>query len=469
MKKKFLVSALVMTLLATNLLGNQFIVHAEENDAGSELDVEFVDSLDGIEDEALQTVFAADLLHENKLQQDNNLTVSVSEQDCIGEFSSNMISTYSSANSITQSFSGTIDTEGGLSYLLVTLAPGDILQATLAGPNNADINYDLLLYTYNDGLDTYVTGSTLSTYINSYDSTTKKSVEDAISYINTGDSSQTYALIVYATEGCSSTATFTLTVSIDEEGYYDASEPNDNPFTAVTVSTGVKITGCNLNVSNDQDWFVWNVPSTISGVSLSLSNTLYTAEMYYASGTSMVLVKPDSNKIYKLNPGYYYIRVYNKKSEGFTSTDYTLTMQPYGKTVSTLKVTFDGDMGTAKATYTEGSYHRFQRKLTPSVMVLDASGYPVVSQEVTLTWLQEDDPMGLKEPYSITTPAETTDSNGKVSFNLTTPEALGYHYCYLPGVMSFAHYYDIDGIVFICGGKSSGQIVYHFEWSEYMG
>jgi len=32
-------------------------------------------------------------------------------------------------------------------------------------------------------------------------------------------------------------------------------EPNDNPFTAVSVDTGAIITGYNLNVSNDKYLF----------------------------------------------------------------------------------------------------------------------------------------------------------------------------------------------------------------------
>lgn len=64
-----------------------------------------------------------------------------------------------------------------------------------------------------------------------------------------------------ASSGCSATDSFSLTVSIDEEGYYDAAEPNDNPFNATTITTGQKVTGNSLNVSNDQDWYVWQVPS----------------------------------------------------------------------------------------------------------------------------------------------------------------------------------------------------------------
>lgn len=469
MRKLFkTVIATAMAVAMTVSLSNGMTVKAAENNDIEDLKVEYVDSFDGIVEKGLHIVSAEELMHEFDMQQTMILPdIAVLDEYCIGDFQSSRvdgISTYSSENSITQKFSGTIEEEGGISYLLVTLAPGEILQSTLSGPVDENINYDLLLYTYNNGLDTCVSASTLTTHINTYSDGTTKTVEDGVSYVNNGDENQTYALIVYGTTGYSLTETFTLTVSIDEEGYYDASEPNDSPFTATTISTGAKITGCGLNVANDQDWFVWNVPSTVSGVSLALDNSDYVAEVYYASGTSMVLVNA-YNGIYNLNSGYYYIRVYNT-SDSFVSSDYTLTLQPYGNTASTIKVTFNGDMGSSKVSYPEGSYYRFEDTLTPSVLVLDSSGYPVISKTVTLTWLSGS--WNESTGNSTRSQSMTTDSNGKASFSLTVPTSLGYNSCLLTGAITFRHYYDIDGIVFTCGSASSSQIVYHFAYSTYV-
>lgn len=450
-------------------VGNEAIVYAEENDTEL-LDVEFVDSLEGIAQESLQTVSADVLPRDGGMQHIVPYEVSINDGEGLGEVRSSRadgISSYSSENSVTQSFSGTIETENGLSYLFVTLAPGDILQATLSGPNNENINYDLLLYTYNDGLDTCVAGSTLETYINTYydeagNKLAEKSLEEGISYINSGDANQTYALIVYAAAGYSSTENFVLTLSIDEEGYYDASEPNDNPFNAVTISVGTIITGCNLNVINDQDWFVCNVPSAINAW-FSLSNSNYCVEVYSAVGSAMKLVNPNSGRKYSLNPGNYYIRVCNRNT-GFISSDYTLTMQPYGKVPAKLKVSFNGDMGTAKAAYPEGSYHRFKNTLSPSVLVMDASGYPVPYEEVTMTWLGESRDNSENEEQSV-----LADSNGIADFNYRViRESRGYHSYLLSGPVATRHYYDIDGIIFNCGKETSRQIVYHFEQTAYV-
>lgn len=468
-KHKFLTIIFVAAMTFTMSLGNVISVFSAEDDTATGLNVEFVDTLDGITDEAIRTVPVAELTHDSNMQLSIPADISVSEEDCMGEFPSDEtsgITAYSSANSITQEVSDTIETEGGWKYLLVSLAPGEILQATLAGPNNDNINYDLMLYTCNDGmLDTLVAASTLTTYMNNYNGGMTKSVEDGVSYINTGDTNQQYAVIVSATTGCSSTETFTLTISIDEKGYYDAAEPNDCPFDAVTISTGTKIIDGNLNVSNDQDWFEWDVPSSISGFSLSLSNSNYTAEVYYASGSSMVLVRPDSNGIYGFNSNYCYIRVYNLNSN-FASSNYELTIRPYGKTASTIYTTFNGDMGTDKASYPEGTRHRFQNILRPSVLVVDGSGYPVNEQEVKLTWIS-----GSWNDFTGNSQREqyiTTDSNGRGNFNLEVPVSLGYHSCLLSGAITFKHYYDIDGIVFQCGNASDQQIVYHYAHSEYI-
>lgn len=472
MKRKKLLSLSLAAFMSISLISGSISVKAEETAAESDLNVEVVDSLDGVEKESLVTVSAEELSHEYNLEQDISSNFTITEEDSLGEFQSGRaegISTYSSTNSITQTISGTIETEGGLSYLLVTLAPGEILQASLAGPNNPNINYDLQLFTYNDGvLETYLTASTLETYMNTYKSgNITKSVEDCVSYINTGDSSQEYALIVYSASGYSATETFDLTVSIDEQGYYDASEPNDSPFTAVTVNTGAIITGCNLNVSNDQDWFVWNVPSTINGVSLSLDNSDYTAEIYHANGLSMILDSPDSNGLYSLDTKAYYIRVYNC-NDTFISSDYTLTFVPSGTKASTIKMTFSGDMESEKVAYPEGLHYRFKELLTPSVIILDNSGYPVTFQEVSLTWLSGSWNEATGNSQKVATP-QITGVDGKAQFSLQTPRSLGFCSCLVGAAKTFRHYYDIDGIVFKCGNASYQEIIYHYAYSDYIG
>ena len=71
--------------------------------------------------------------------------------------------------------------------------------------------------------------------------------------------------------------------------YFDEFEPNDSPFDAISITEDVQMTGNTLNVSNDQDWFVWKVPSSLKKASVLMDNENYSVEMYAASGLSMVL------------------------------------------------------------------------------------------------------------------------------------------------------------------------------------
>lgn len=408
--------------------------------------------------------------HSRIVEKEKMSDVSIANSDELGKMqrTTNKMQR-SSANSVTETFTGVLEAEGDTTYLMLTLAPEEIIQATLAGPNDASINYDMLLYTVDDAgnLGTCVAGCGLDTYMNEYSDGETKSVEDALSYIHSGEGNQSYALFVVASSGCSATDPFSLTVSIDEEGYYDAAEPNDNPFNATTITTGQKVTGNSLNVSNDQDWYVWQVPSTIYGVSMNLSETGYAAEIYYAiDDGAMVLVKPTSSGIYKLGSGYYYIRVHNV-SNNFVSSDYTLSFQPYGNTASKINVAFNGDQGSSKVNYGAGSYYRAKSKISPTVTVLDSSGYPVVGQSVLLVWQSgcwSEGSGNFERRQTV-----TTDSSGKATFNLSLPPAMG-NYSYVNGsAITFEHYYDTAAFGVYCGSVSYTQAMYHFAYSSYVG
>ena len=77
-----------MAFAMTFSLSNGMIVNAAESNGDEELKVEYVDSFDGIVEKSLHTVSAGELEHEFGLQQNNTPDVSVSEENCIGEFQS---------------------------------------------------------------------------------------------------------------------------------------------------------------------------------------------------------------------------------------------------------------------------------------------------------------------------------------------------------------------------------------------
>lgn len=238
-----------------------------------------------------------------------------------------------SANSITQSFTDFITAEGDAKFVQFSLAEGEILNASLACPTNANLDYDLALVSVaEDGSLTLISASNLGTYI---DPDTGKTVDEGVSYVHNQATVGNFAVLVIATIGSSSVDSFTLTISIDVPGSYDNHEPNDSPFTATRISS-LSANG-SLHVVNDQDWYV---VSTKSGVYYVTAGD-YQAEVYYATeGNKMVRAKKANNN-YVLGNGTYYIRVFSDVTrDKFTFGNYTLQMVDQSK-YATMQTAFD--------------------------------------------------------------------------------------------------------------------------------
>lgn len=403
---------------------------------------------------------------------------------------------YSSVNSITQVFDNIFfEKEDDYVYLPITLAPGDILQATLESPKNADIDYDLVLYEYDNAeLGEEIVQRGLTPYLNDYDGV-QKTVDEGLAYINETVNSKEYALFIFASKGYSTTEAAKLTVSLDENGYYDSFEPNDSPFDARSIAEDVQVTGNTLNVSNDQDWFVWKVPSSLNKVSIQMDNPNYSAEMYVASGRSMVLQNPDSNGNYILNHTYYYIKVYNKSSD-FVSGSYNLKIQSGGQqtpiptatptptptptptstptptptptsVVKKIKITsFSSDSNPNKVDYGYGSFYRFKRNFTVTFKVTDANENPVPNEPLFCLWKSgswvEGSANHKREGIGI------TDANGEVQISIEGPPAVGSHSYLIEGPVTLEHYFDIDALGYKCGDVINVVNMYHLAYSTYV-
>ena len=403
---------------------------------------------------------------------------------------------YSSANSVTQVFDGiTLEAENDYVFLPLTLAPGDILQATLELPSNADIDYDLLLYEYDDAeLGAEILQRGLTTYLNDYNGT-KKTVDEGLSYINETVNNKSYALFVFASKGYSTTETAKLTVSLDENGYFDEFEPNDSPFDAVSITEDVQMTGNTLNVSNDQDWFVWKVPSSPKKASILMDNENYSVEMYVASGLSMVLQNPDSNGNYSLDHTYYYIKVFNKSSD-FVSGSYNLKIQTGTQTTPTPTATptptvtptptptptptqtptsvvknikiasFSSDTSPNKVNYGSGNFYRFKTTFTVTFKVTDANGDPVANEPVVCVWESGSWVQGSanhdRDGYGV------TDENGEATITINGPSAVGSYSYTTDGPVVIRHYYDIDMLAYASGDIVKSEYMYHLAYSMYV-
>lgn len=170
------------------------------------------------------------------------------------------------------------------------------------------------------------------------DQQTGRMVDEGISYIHSDEEIGTYAVFVVSSSGSSTTESFTLTVSVDEAGFYDGNEPNDSPFEAMAVSGNT--VNASLHVVNDQDWYAVQMGET--GI-YSAEAGSGTAEIYYAvTGNKMVLAPRFGLFNYHLEADLtYYVKVFSDKTQDkFTSVDYTLKLD-YLTRYETMETAFD--------------------------------------------------------------------------------------------------------------------------------
>lgn len=224
-----------------------------------------------------------------------------------------------SAASITQSFTDILTAEGQMKLVQFSLGEGDIVNASLVCPNNANLNYDILLASVGaDGSLTLMKSCGLGTYI---DPNTEKTVDEGISYVHNQATVGNFALIVVATSGSSSTDTFTLTISLDAAGSFDSNEPNDSAFDAASIS-GTSASG-SLHVENDQDWYVTNATAGVYEVTAGD----YNAEIYYVTTGNKLVREAKSGNNYVLDNATYYIKVFSdKKGSDFQFGSYNLQL-----------------------------------------------------------------------------------------------------------------------------------------------
>lgn len=450
------VLALAMAVTMTFSMSGEVLAASEETvvetASADNLEVEFVDSLEEMET-PLEEVYTGELPKGEALEQGVIPEVMISEANCISEEvrsgRADGISTASANNSVTVNINGTIDEENTVSYVSVTLSPGEIMQASLKLPSNENLDYDLLLYEFdNEVQGDYIKGSTLTTYMNTYPDGTKKTVDEAIAYINTDSVEHTYALIVFPTKGYSATESFVLTISLDQTGSYDASEPNESPYDVKALTTNTSIIGNNLNVPNDQDWFVIKTTGA-NRMGFIVNEDSYAVEVYQAINNTMRLINPKGS-IYNLGDAYLYLKVYNKNID-FVKKDYILKVVTYGGIPSNLSVYFDGDMDQQQFTYASGTLYAFQYTLLPAVYVMDMYGHRVPNVDVTLEWIG-DTAIGPNNGHA--TQTLKTDANGYVKFNLRVPRAHGIH-------LNGNNPYDHDTIKITCEGGTWSTGVYH--------
>ncbi|ONI46576.1 hypothetical protein AN640_00680 [Candidatus Epulonipiscium fishelsonii] len=166
-----------------------------------------------------------------EIEKTKNLhSIKTMDEDIIKDLSNGIkLQDKDSKSGFTQSWTATIANQGDIVYVTTTLAPNQILNATLVCPKNENLNYDLFVYEMDNlgNLTKLVARSNTETYMNEYTDGTVKTIDESAGFVNKGFETKEYAIIVAATEGGSTTDTFELILNRDEPGNYDIAEPSD--------------------------------------------------------------------------------------------------------------------------------------------------------------------------------------------------------------------------------------------------
>lgn len=472
LKKVISCTVALSMMLSTNVF--VFANEITENENEETIKVEFVESLDDVEIASLpevEEISIDDLYQADDATEDiEDAPIDLNLEE--GTFIEMPVA-YGTERSVTQKFEGTLSEPNTFSYLLVTLAPTQIVTATLECPKSKYLNYDLFIYEVNaDGtLGNIVAGSTTDTYFNTYPDGTEKTIDEGAAFINNTSTTNQYAVIVFANDAAGASAPYYLTISLDVQGVYDGAEPNDSPYTAYELEINKELTGATLHVVNDQDWFKMPDAPDYQSVSAEVTSG-YKVEVYHADGNSMILNEKNDDGTYQIGRGVNYIRVFADEAN-FAASGYTLTLTGATLRPSQFLVFMNGDEGEKSyPDYPQGNqYLRFQKELSPKVQLLTVNNYPIVNATVNMEWESGGWSENSGRKYRDTSGVTGTD--GTVELSLTTPSALGTYSCLLGGPKYFRHHYDIDTVTFyVSGNRSSTEriyYVYHFSHSEYIG
>lgn len=386
-----------------------------------------------------------------------------------------------SVTAATYTYSGVLAQEGESAYLYpVYVQPGSILQVQLDSPASSQLDYDLYLYEFDMSTGnlnpTPIDYSIYGTYMNSYENGIKTLPEN-VGTKNGTSGAKAYLVQVYAAVGGSINDPFYLTVSTSST--YDPYETDENalhayPFTVATG--GSTLLSRSINSEVDQDWYKITVPESRNydamHIELDQSSVAngYKAEMYGVSSNNRMVLLSSTGHNVSLGTGTYYLRVYTTNT--YSDTNYSLTLQPVLRAGKLVITGYNSKGGPNDyPSYAYGRYYRITgNSFTVNGVVATTDNYAVANAEVEVIWENDYWSEGSGNRYRSGT--ATTNSSGEFSVTLTLPPSTGSVSQYLPGPISFTHYFDICGVLAKVKDRPSvndTDIVYHFAYSVYEG
>ncbi|WP_091001393.1 hypothetical protein [Paenibacillus sp. OK003] len=390
-------------------------------------------------------------------------------------------SVIATATAETNTYTGYIQQEGTSSFLYpIYVQPGSILQVQMDNPASAQLDYDLYLYEFDMSTGelnpTPIDYSIYGTYLNNYGNGSR-TLSENVGTKNSTASSKAYFIEVYGAVGGSINEPFTLTVSTSST--YDAYETDENalhayPFTV--AAGGSTLSSRSINSEVDQDWYKITVPESrnydamrIDLDQASVGNG-YKAELYGALSNNRMVFIPSTNGNVSLGTGTYYLKVYTTSS--YSDNNYSLHLQPVLRADKVVITGYNSNGGSNDyPTYAYGRYYRITgTSFTVTGVAATSDNYAVANAEVEVLWENDYWSEGSNNRYR--SAKVMTNSSGQFTATLSLPPSTGSISQYLPGAISFTHYYDICGVLAKVTSRPSANdtdIVYHFAYSIYGG
>ncbi|QWU16218.1 hypothetical protein SAMN04487895_11459 [Paenibacillus sophorae] len=387
----------------------------------------------------------------------------------------------STATAATYTYTGYIQQESTSSYLYpIYVQPGSILQVQMDSPASAQLDYDLYLYEFDMSTGELnpnpIDYSIYGTYLNNYENGSGTLAEN-VGTRNSTAGSKAYLIEAYGAVGGSINDPFYLTVSTSST--YDAYETDENalhayPFTVATG--GSTLASRSINSEVDQDWYTITVPESrnydamhIDLDQASLGNG-YKAELYSALSNNRMALTPSENGNVSLGTGTYYLRVYT--TNAYSDNNYSLHLQPVLRADKLVITGYNSNGGPNDyPSYAYGRYYRITgNSFTVTGVAATSDNYAVANAEVEVIWENDNWSEGSNNRYR--SGKVWTNSSGEFSITLSLPPSTGSISQYLPGAISFTHYYDICGVLARVTDRPSvndTDIVYHFAYSIYGG
>lgn len=233
----------------------------------------------------------------------------------LGEFESPFTK---NANGTATQYTGYLNSASDYRSLQFYMTKDQIINLTLEMPSNTNVDYNMWLYSIaDDNSLKLVSYSNFGTYV---EEGTGNTLDESISHIHTEDSLGAYLVYINSSEGYSSYNPFTLTVGRNNAGTYDGYETNDNAYFAKNITSSG--TTSSLHVANDQDWFSVSLNGGIYDITASNYNVdIYS---YDGSNNSFKSAEKLKNGTYRLDGGFYYVKVHSEITNDFVADNYDL-------------------------------------------------------------------------------------------------------------------------------------------------